>query len=69
MKAAYTELIVDGLKEGGFNFVASLWSAQLYVLEERLRHDPGVASQVQGARKFPGHLVQPFRQPSGNLAE
>ena len=54
MKAAYTELIVDGLKEGGFNFVASLWSAQLYVLEERLRHDPafthvGVANEGEGA--------------------
>jgi sulfopyruvate decarboxylase TPP-binding subunit len=54
MKATYAELIKEGLKEAGFNFVASLFASQLYTLEERLRLDPnfisvGVANEGEGA--------------------
>ena len=53
MNAAMAELIADGLREAGFNFVASLPATQLHALQERLGRDPGfvhvgVANEGEG---------------------
>ena len=53
MRAVDAELVADGLREAGFNFVASLPATQLHVLQERLRCDPsfvhvGVANEGEG---------------------
>ena len=54
MRAAEAELIVEGLREAGFNFAASLPATQLHVLQERLRNEPGfthvaVSNEGEGA--------------------
>ncbi len=53
MNAEMAELIADGLREAGFNFVASLPATQLHTLQERLRCDAafvhvGVANEGEG---------------------
>ena len=59
MNAAMAELIADGLREAGFNFVASLPATQLHALQERLGRDPGfvhvgVANEGEGGGSAPG---------------
>lgn len=41
MNSVTADLIVEGLKQAGFNFVCSLPATQLYVLQARLRHEEG----------------------------
>lgn len=53
MRVAEADLIVEGLREAGFNFVASLSATQLHVLQERLWTHPafvhvGVANEGEG---------------------
>lgn len=53
MRANEADLIVEGLRDAGFDFVASLPATQLHALQDRLRGDPtfvhvGVANEGEG---------------------
>jgi sulfopyruvate decarboxylase subunit alpha len=54
MRVAEAELIVEGLKDAGFNFVATLPATQIHTLDERIRRDPAfthvaVSNEGEGA--------------------
>jgi sulfopyruvate decarboxylase subunit alpha len=54
MRPAEAEIVLEGLREAGFNFVCSLPATQFHTLQEKLQEDPAfthvaVANEGEGA--------------------